>query len=341
MKVAIVGLPGCGKTTLFHALTGQKAAGRGKANLGVIKVPDPRVDTLSGICNPKKTTHAEVAFVDVPGSSTPGQAFDTAAFNEMRPQDAFAAVIRAHSALGSPEPLKDLKALEGELTFADMAVTEKRLERLKKEGSKNTREIELLGRCMAQLEKELPLRTMSLTEDEQQMLSGFKFLSQKPLLVVLNVAEDEAAKPVPAEVEEYAKAHGAKALGIAATLEAEISELPPEEQLEFLKGMGLSRGAKDAFVQAAYELLGLISFFTVGEDEVKAWTIRRGTVAVKAAGKIHSDIERGFIRAEVIAYDDYVKYKSEAKAREAGKLRLEGKEYEVKDGEVVHFRFNV
>jgi hypothetical protein len=341
MKVAIVGFPQSGKTTLFSALTGQQAQGRGKQNLGVIKVPDARLDALADICQPKKLTHAEVSFVDIPGSQTPGQALDAATLNEMRPQDAFAAVIRGHAALGEPTPQKDLESLEGELCFADMAVIEKRLERLKKEGSKNTREIEILARCQAHLEKELPLRTLSLMEDEQQIISGFRFLSQKPLLAVLNVSEDAAASPIDAKIATYAKEHGFAAFPLAVSLEAEIAELSPEEQLEFLKGLGLEQSAKSTFIRAAYNLLGLMSFFTAGEDEVRAWTIRHKTPAVKAAGKIHSDIERGFIRAEVIAYEDFIKYKSEAKCREMGKFRLEGKEYEVKDGEIVHFRSNV
>lgn len=343
MKVAIVGFPGSGKTTLFRALTGQEVSsqGRGKANLGVIKVPDPRVDALSEICRPKKTTYAEISFVDIPGSQTPGQALDAATLNEMRPQDAFAAVIRAHNALGDADPLQELTALEGELILADMAVIEKRLERLKKEGSKNTREIELLTRCQSHLEGERPLRTLEFSEDEEQILSGFRFLSQKPLLAVINVSEEEASAPLAAPLEKIAQEHGFRAFPIAATLEAEIAQLPPEEQADFLQGMGLTRSARDTFIRAAYELLGLISFFTVGEDEVKAWTIRKNTPAVRAAGKIHSDIERGFIRAEVTAYEDFIKYQSESKVREAGKLRLEGKDYQVKDGEIIHFRFNV
>lgn len=342
MKVAIVGFPGSGKTTLFNALTGQQAQGRGKANLGVIKVPDARIDALSELCQPKKTTYAEISFVDIPGSQTPGQALDGATLGEMRSQEAFAAVIRAHSALGTPEPLKDLKSFEGELIFADMAVIEKKLERLKKEGSKSPREIEILSRAQGHLEKEQPLRTLAFAEEELKLLTGFQFLSLKPLLAVFNVGEDEASAPLPAEILAYAKEHGSKAFPIAATLEAEIAQLPPEEQSEFLKGMGLEQSARATFVRAAYELLGLVSFFTAGKDEVRAWTIRQKTSAVKAAGKIHADIERGFIRAEVISYEDYLKYQgNEARCREAGKMRLEGKDYEMKDGEIVHFRSNV
>jgi ribosome-binding ATPase YchF (GTP1/OBG family) len=219
-------------------------------------------------------------------------------------------------------------------------VVEKRLERLKKEKG-HERERALLERIMPELEAGRPLRVLGLGAEERTQLAGFAFLSLRPLLVVQNVAESEVAAPLPPEVASRAEAEGAEALVLSARVEAEVAELEPEDRAAFLADLGLAASARDRFIQASYGLLDLISFLTAGEDECRAWPIRRGTTALKAAGKIHSDIERGFIRAEVVRFEDFVRYGSEAKCREAGKLRLEGKDYIVQDGDIVHFRFAV
>lgn len=347
MKVGIVGFPGAGKTTVFNALTGLQAAvggygDPGKANLGSIKVPDVRIDRLAEIFQPRKTTYAETIFVDVPGASAGASALDQATLNQMRDADALALVLR-----GFPDPmtaapadaLRDFDNFRGELILADLAVIEKRLERVRKE-QKGT-EVELLDRCRAALEAETPLRNIELSPVEERSMAGFALLSRLPLLVALNVGEGDAGQPIPAALQARLDADGVRAVPLCAQIEMEIASLAAEERGAFLADLGLTESARDRFIQAAYALLDLISFLTSGEDEVRAWPIRRGTTAVRAAGKIHSDIERGFIRAEVVAFDDFVRLGSDAKCREAGKLRLEGKEYVVRDGDIIHFRFNV
>ncbi|MBI2896324.1 MAG: redox-regulated ATPase YchF [Deltaproteobacteria bacterium] len=339
MRVGLVGFKSSGKTTVFNALTGQKAEvggyAAGKVNLGVIKVPDPRVDALSEICKPEKTTYAEVTFADVPGFEA-GKGLDSSALTHLRDVDAFAHVVRAFG--DAPAAARDIRDLEVELVLADLAVVEKRLERLKKEKGKPG-EKELLEKVGAKLSAETPLRAAGLSADEEKALSSFAFLSQRPMLYVLNVSEADAGKAAGQEV--VAAAASAPVVVLSGRAEMEIAELAPDEQTAFLADLGLGEPARARFIRACYSLLDLISMFTVGEDEVKAWTIHRGDHARKAAGKIHTDIERGFIRAEVIRYEDYVTYKTEARCREVGKLRLEGKDYVVQDGDVVHFRFNV
>ena len=350
MKVGIVGFPGAGKTTIFNALTGLSAevggyADPGKANLGTIKVPDERVDRLSDIFHPRKTTYAEVVFVDLAGAppARDRTALTAAVVAQMREVDAFALVLRGFvdPATGdAPEPERDLARFEQELILADLGVIEKRLERLKKEKGKE-RERQLLEEAQQLLESEKPLRLADWSAADQGPMAGFGFLSRRPLLVVLNVAEDGAGEPTPPGLEKALGDAGFQGLALSGKIEMEISALPPDDRSAFLADLGLKQSASDRFIRAAYALLDQISFLTAGEDEVRAWTIKRGTPAVKAASKIHSDIERGFIRAEVIHYDDFVQHGSEAKCREAGKARLEGKEYVVADGDIIHFRFNV
>jgi ribosome-binding ATPase len=338
VRIGLVGFKGSGKTTVFNALTGQhvEVGGYGaKVNLGVIKVPDRRIDALSALCKPKKTTYAEVTFEDVPGFERGG--LDTQALGHLRDLDAFAFVVasfaeHAGSAVGQ---MRDLGA---ELVLADLAIVEKRLERLKKEKGRPG-EKELLEKIGAELSSGRPLRAVELSADDERNLSSFGFVSRRPILYVLNVDDADAAKPAPADV--VAAAGRAPVFVLSGNAEMEIAQLPPEDQPAFLADLGLAEAARARFIRTCYELLDLISMFTAGDDEVKAWTIHRGDVARKAAGKIHTDIERGFIRAEVIRYEDYVAFETEAKCREHGKLRLEGKDYVVQDGDVVHFRFNV
>jgi ribosome-binding ATPase len=350
MKVGIAGFPRSGKTTIFNALTGQHAdvggfGEPGKVHLGTIKVPDARVDRLSEIFQPRKTTYAEIVFADYPAASEAagGNALEPATVVQMRESDALVQVVRGFPdpmTGDAADPVRDLQNFKSELVLADLVLIEKRLERLHKEKGKE-RERALLERCKAALDAEQPLRRLALAAEEAASLAGFAFLSRRPFMVLLNVGEADARADMPAAVTAWIDAEGVSGLLLSGKIEMEIATLEADDRRMFLDDLGLAEPARDRFVRTAYQLLDQISFLTSGEDEVRAWTIKRGTTAVKAAGKIHSDIERGFIRAEVTHYGDFVRCGSEAKCREAGKLRLEGKEYVVQDGDIIHFRFNV
>jgi GTP-binding protein YchF len=348
MRVGLVGFPRSGKTTLFNALTGLRAAVGGfeqrhEAAIAVVKVPDPRIDALAEIVHPARKKFAEVAFLDFPPSEERKAALDTHSLVQMRESDALAQVVRAFDdplASAPPDALRDLRAFQAELILADLTVIDKRLARLRKEKGKE-REHDLLVRCQQVLEEEKPLRGELFTAEEQALLSGFAFLSRKPLLIVYNRAEEQLHLPLPADVVAYAEGNELTVVPVCGRVEMEIAQLDEAERGAFLADLGLHESARDRVIRQAYALLNLISFFTAGPMEARAWTITHGTTAVKAAGKIHSDMERGFIRAEVIAYDDYIRYRGETGCREAGKMRLEGKEYIVQDGDVIHFRFKV
>jgi len=349
VKVGIAGFPGAGKTTIFNALTGLSAetgpgsSASGKVNLGAIKVPDERVDRLTEVFQPKKTTYAEMTFVDFPDPPGESSRLDPKVITQMREVEALAHVVRAFEDPTQPvaaDPLRDLASFATELIVADLSIVERRLERVAKEKGKE-REKELLTRVNERLEAEQELRGMELTNEEETALAGFGFLSRKPRLVVVNVDESALAEGVPAEIRAQTDAAGLQAIAISGKVEMELGELEPDERRVFERDLGLAESARDRFIRASYALLDLMSFLTSGEDEVRAWTIRRGDTAQIAAGKIHSDIARGFIRAEVVPFADLVELGSEARCREAGKLRLEGKEYVVADGDVIHFRFNV
>jgi GTP-binding protein YchF len=346
MKAGLVGYSQSGKTTLFNALTGLHkggGAGRAQVNLGAIKVPDPRIDALSAIFKPRKTTYAEMQFVDVPGPGGKGTGLDAEALKALAGVDAFCLVVRGFPAAdGTPaDPGRELRDFDAELVLHDLALVEKRLDRLRKEQHKGTGEFHELERLHSELDGGKPLRVMRWSSAEEKELVHFAFLSRRPLLVVVNVGEDAAAAPPPAAVEAVARERGSEVLSLCAAVEAEIAELAPAEQPEFLASLGLAEPAQARFIRAAYHLLDLISFFTVGEDEVRAWPIRRGDRSPAAAGRIHSDLERGFIRAEVVHYDDFIALGSESKARQQGKFRLEGKEYVVRDGDILNIRFAV
>ena len=337
MKIGLVGYPGAGKSTVFGALTGLAVetgyAAADKANLGVVKVPDSRVDALSDLYSTKKKTYAEITFSDLGGGR--GDGIDRAVLNQMRPLDALCQVLRGYpdAAGEAPDPVAEIEGLATETILADLEVAEGRVARLQKDRS-NPRELELLERIVEALESEKAVRDVGLTAEEERMVAGFTFLSQKPLLLVLNVPEDEVAnEPDPAIVAAAEKA-GLGLIVLSAAVEMDIGQMPEEEQGEFLESMGLSEPASNRFVRAAFEMVDLISMLTAGEDECRAWPIARGTPAPGAAGKIHSDIERGFIRVEVVPWQDLIELGSEAKCRDAGKLRVEGKGYVVQDGDV-------
>jgi GTP-binding protein YchF len=342
MKIGLVGYPGSGKSTVFGALTGmavETGYGAGKANLGVVKVPDSRVDALAGLYSPKKTTYAEITFTDLGGK---GEGVDRAVLNEMRNVDALCQVLRAFpDATGEAgDPLAELTGLETETLLADLEVVEQRIARLAKDRS-NPRELALLERVRESLENEQPVRSLELSEEEAKSLSGYALLTGKPLLLVLNVAENDVAAPVPDALAKAAADRGVGLIALSAAVEMDIAQLDASEQGEFLESLGLPEPAKNRFIRAAFDLIDLISMLTAGPDECRAWPVPRGIRAPRAAGKIHSDIERGFIRAEVIRCDDLLAHGSEAKCKEAGALRVEGKEYVIQDGDVVNFRFNV
>lgn len=344
MKVGLIGHRGAGKTTIFNMLTGLQAqvggfGGKEEVHLGVIKVPDERVDKLSQIFKPKKTTYAEIRFTDFP----PTQADDNVKANaallaQMREVDAMALVLRDFEP--GAESLKELNALLTEMILADLAVVENRRARLKKEKARPQEE-SLLERCAQALENEESLRNLTFSVDQETLLAGFGFLSRKPVLVLFNHGDDKAGQPLSPAYQSALTKRGLAGLGLAGKVEMEIAQLDEIDRAAFLKEIGIDEPARDRFIRASYSLLDLISFFTTGEDEVRAWTVTQGTHARQAAGKIHSDIERGFIRAEVVAYDDFISLGSEAKCKEAGKLRLEGKDYAVQDGDIIHFRFAV
>jgi GTP-binding protein YchF len=358
MKTGIIGLPQVGKTSLFVMLTKQQVAQRAKSNpreahLGVTKVPDDRLDRLAALYNPKKLVHASVEYADVAALSK--EALNETAFAaNLRNVDALAHVVRAFEDdsiphVGAVDPLRDIKNIDFDLIVNDLGQVEKRMERVEKDLKKlksleSERELDLLKRAKAHLESERPLREMEITPEDKKRIRGFMFLSEKPMLYVLNIGESSnLEKDLEAAVEKFGIAEVASrantgALAVCAKVEAELAEMSDEDAAEFLSSYGLKESGLVRLIRKSYELLGLISFFTVGEDECRAWTVERGSKAVNAAGAIHTDLEKHFIRAETIHWDQLLDAGSEAEARNRGTLRLEGKEYIVKDGDVMHIR---
>jgi len=365
MKLGIIGLPNSGKTAIFNALTGQVAETTaypnpvaGEPRVGTVKVPDERIDRLSQIFNPKKTTYADVTCLDITGFAQGISASKqkTSLFNQLWEADAIIHVVRAFEddSVSHPDdsidPARDAAALELELVFHDLELAETRLERIntsmkKGIGQEFEAEKAVLEKCLALLEEEKPLRNLDLTEVEQAAIASLMFASLKPELVVLNIGEGEiGSKASFSQVDSLRNFYAGKnvlVFALSGEIEMEISQLAPDEAAAFLEDLGIEEPAMNRVIREAYELLGLMSFLTAGEDEVRAWTIRHGTPALKAAGKIHSDIERGFIKAETIGYDDFIQAGTMAKAKEQALLRLEGKEYIIQDGDIINFRFNV
>jgi GTP-binding protein YchF len=346
MRIGLVGFAGSGKTTVFNAMTGLSApvGFGGEVRLGTVKVPDPRIDKLSRIFSPKRTTFAEMTFTDLPGEhGAEKKGLSRKSLQQIRDLDALCLVLRdfENPALeGDADPAADLEAFQAECILADLEIVERRLERAKKE-KMDAREFAAFELMKAALEEERPLRALPPSELNRDLFRGVGLLTDRPLLVALNRSEAAAAQPMPAALAARIGALHAAGLVLSASVEAEISGLPPEDQAAFLQDLGLEESALARFIRAAYGLLDLISFFTVGEDEVRAWTIMRGTNARKAAGRIHSDLERGFIRAEVMPYDVFMQYGSEPAVKEAGRFQIEGKDYIVNDGDIMSIRFNV
>ncbi len=350
MKLGIIGKPQSGKTTIFNAASGmQEAVGdfSQAVHRAVIKVPDERLEQLAELVNPKKITYAEIEFLDAPGFSGEGKKSTGLEIHpDLRKMDAFMMVANAFSSEATPEA--DIKNLIDEMILMDQALLESTIDKKARKmnltaDKSELRDLETMKQCLAWVEQERPLLEMTLGDDELRAVRGYAFLSLKPLLIVVNVAEDSIANVAGLE-ERFARfvASGKREVVIVCgKIEAELVTLETEERAQFLKELGIAKPAMERVIQTSYDLLGLISFLTAGEPEVRAWTIRKGTNAQRAAGVIHSDIERGFIRAEVIRYADYVQFKTPAALKAAGKMRLEGKEYTVDDGDVVLFRFNV
>ncbi|MRG96054.1 DUF933 domain-containing protein [Polyangium spumosum] len=340
MHVGICGYPGSGKTTVFRALAPGGKADREIA-YGNIKVPDARVDALASIFNPKKTTYAEITFVDVGSGSRSGGAFPPAVLQGMRNADVIVHVVRGFdnpSLSAPPDPPRDEKAFDEELLLLDLGTLEKRKERFKKEAKKGL-EVEVNTKMIEHLEKAEPLRTLELSEEELRALGpGIQLLSMQPLITLYNLSEEAWNDPARAHLRETLHGKQWVKMALCGAIEAEIAALPAEEQTDFLEGLGLGEPARNVFVREAYRLLDYISFLTAGSDECRAWPIRRGTNAKRAAGKVHSDLERGFIRAEIYRPEDLEIARTEAALKAQGKMRLEGKDYIVKDGDVVHFR---
>ena len=358
LRAALIGYPSSGKTTLFQLMTSAKDAPRGKGdvNIGISKVPDARLDVLTAMYNPRKRVPATVEFTDLAAVRSSAQALvDVAGYKNA---DALVHVVRAfrdesvpHPS-GSINPARDAQAMEDELLLADLGVAERRLERIQKDLKKGRsaeleKERDLVQRCKDALEEGMPLRALELAGDDLKRLRGFQFLSAKPLLLVINLDESEVSD-VGSDLQRAAGRTGltaflaraaTKAVALCTKIELEIAQLEGDDAKAFLADLGLTESGLDRVIRTSYDLLGYMSFFTVGEDECRAWSIARGTPAHLAAGEIHSDIQRGFIRAEVVAYDALVQRGSMNTCREHGEVRLEGKEYIVQDGDIINFRF--
>lgn len=360
LVTTITGLPFVGKTTLFNLLTGQRVAtgtfagAEAETNVGVAKVPDDRLDRLVPLFKPKKVTYAETTYRDLGLAKGGGEGISAKKLGDLRTSDALLHVVRAFRdptvphPEGSVDPVRDLGTLDLELVISDHSVVERRIDRIEPEirgarpgGEREAkeRERELLRRCLAALDAETPLRELDLEAEDQKVLRGYRFLTLMPQLVVVNVDEADVADPekVLAPIRAAASKHRSTGVvHVCAKLEAEIAELAAEEAAAFRAEAGLREPALDRVIRATYELLGLISFFTVGPDECRAWTVRAGETAQQAAGAIHSDLERGFIRAEVIGWVELLRAGSEAEAKRQGAMRLEGRAYTIRDGEVMH-----
>ncbi|MBU5311449.1 redox-regulated ATPase YchF [Tissierella carlieri] len=362
MKIGLIGLPTVGKTSLFNLLTGSDieitgfSQGKVEAHLGIAKIPDERIDFLSNMYQSRKTTYATIEVIDVPGlvkGSSTGQGVGNQFLDNIRKADLLVHVLRVFDndnvihAEGSIDPMRDIETINLELLFADLGIIENRIERIetsKKVTKENLAELEVLKKCREGLENGLLLHNIDLSDEEKDILKTFSFLSEKPMILVANIDENQLMEKNYSgrqSLIDFAKSVNTPLIELSIKTELEISELDPEDREMFIEDLGIIESGIDILAKTAYDYLGLISFLTAGKDEVRAWTIRKDTKAKEAAGKIHSDIEKGFIRAEVCKFVDLKEYGSMVKAKEKGLVTLEGKEYIVDDGDIIEFRFNV